>query len=374
MKKKLLALVLCSFMVFATACGPNSNSSSKADTSDKGSAMAKIAKDDIKVGFIYIGDVKDGGYTQAHDQGRIAIEKMGIKCKYLENVKEDQTSVTTAIEELIADKCNVIYATSFGFGKFTKDLAAKYPNVYFGHATGSETANNMSTYMGRIEEPRYLAGIVAGLKTKSNKIGYVAAFPISEVIRGINAFTLGVRSVNPNATVEVAWTNTWYDAAKEKQAAQTLLNKGCDVMAQHQDSTATQKAAEEVGAFAIGYNTSTPDAAPKAYLTAPLFHWEKFYTADVQSIIDGKWKSQHYWEGLKAGMVSLDKLSVNCAEGTQAKVDAAQKSITDGSLNIFAGPIKDNTGAEKVAKGKSLSDDEVWNMNWFVEGVIGSIK
>ncbi len=376
MKKKIFALALASLMVLATACGPKKDdSSSKAEGSNTQSTQLKaIAKGDLKVGFVYIGDINDGGYTQAHNQGRIELEKMGIKCKSFENVKEDATEVTSAIENLIAEGCNVIYSTSFGFGKYTKEMAKKYPKVYFGHATGGEYTSNMTTYMGRVEEPRYLAGIVAGLKTKSNKIGYVGAFPISEVIRGINAFTLGVRSVNPNATVEVAWTNTWYDPAKEKQAAQSLLNKGCDVMAQHQDSTATQVAAQEAGAFAIGYNKSTPNAAPKAYLTAPLFHWEKFYVADVQSIIDGKWVAKNQWEGMTTGMVSLDKLTSNCAPGTQEKVDEAQKKILDGSLTIFAGPIKDNTGAEKVKDGDKMSDDKIWNMDWFVEGVIGSPK
>lgn len=375
MKKKILALALASLMVFATACGPKDDSSSKAEgNSTQSSQLKAIAKDDLKVGFVYIGDINDGGYTQAHDQGRLALEKMGIECKYVENVKEEATEVTTAIENLVADGCNVIYSTSFGFLKATEAMAKKYPKVYFGHATGGEYTSNMTTYMGRVEEPRYLAGIVAGLKTKSNKIGYVGAFPIGEVIRGINAFTLGVKSVNPDATVEVAWTNTWYDPAKEKQAAQSLLNKGCDVMAQHQDSTATQVAAQEAGAFAIGYNKSTPTAAPKAYLTAPLFHWEKFYVADIQTIIDGKWVAKNQWEGMSTGMVSLDNLSSLCAEGTKEKVEEAQKKILDGSLTIFAGPIKDNTGAVKVKDGEKMADNDIWNMDWFVEGVIGSTK
>ncbi len=376
MKKKILALALASLMVFATACGPKKDdSSSKAEGNVTQSTQLKaIAKDDLKVGFVYIGDINDGGYTQAHDQGRIELEKMGIKCKYVENVKEEATEVTTAIENLIAGGCNVIYSTSFGFGKYTKEMAKKYPKVYFGHATGGEYTGNMTTYMGKVEEPRYLAGIVAGLKTKSNEIGYVGAFPIGEVIRGINAFTLGVRSVNPNATVEVAWTNTWYDPAKEKQAAQSLLNKGCDVMAQHQDSTATQVAAQEAGAYAIGYNLPTPTAAPKAYLTAPLYHWDIFYKKDIQSIIDGEWQAKNIWDGMSTGMVSLDKLTSNCAPGTQEKVDAAQKKILDGSFTIFAGPIKDNTGAVKVKEGEKMSDDNIWNMDWFVEGVIGSAK
>ncbi len=373
--KKLLALALVSVMMLATACGPTNNTSS---TSDKGATsetkLEPIAKKDLKVGFVYIGDTKDGGYTQSHDAGRLALEADGIECSYVENVDEEQTAVTGAIQNLIDANCNVIYTTSFGFGPFTEEIAAQNPDIYFGHATGGEFKGNMTTYMGKVYEARYLAGIVAAMKTTSNKIGYVAAKPIGEVIRGINAFTLGVKSINPEATVEVIFTNTWYDPTVEKTAALNLLNKGCDVLTQHQDSTATQKAAEEKGAFCIGYNKPTPDAAPRAYLTAPLFHWEKFYTSDVQKIIDGTWKSENVWNGLDTGMVSLDKLTSLCPEGTQAKVDEALEAIKKGDLKIFAGEIKNQKGEVKVKKGEVLSDENIWNMNWFVEGVIGSIN
>src|SRR5574344_1107529 len=211
------------------------------------------------------------------------------------------------------------------------------------------------------------------MKTTANKIGYVAAFPLPECIRGINAFTLGVQSVNPNATVEVKWTNTWYDPAVEKQAALDLLNGGCDVLEQHQDSTAAQLAAQEKGAFAIGYNTSTPNAAPAAYLTAPLFHWEVFYKDDVDAILNGTWTSRAYWEGLSSGMVSLDNLTALCAPGTQEAVDKMQSKIADGSCKIYAGPLSEQDRNRKVAEGTTMTDDEVWNMGWFVKGVIGTI-
>jgi basic membrane protein A len=259
------------------------------------------------------------------------------------------------------------------FIDYVVKAAKDHPDVYFGHCSGYQTAENLSTYFGKIYQARYLAGIAAGMKTKADKIGYVAAFPIPEVIRGINAFTLGVQSVNPDATVEVIWTNTWYDPAVEKQAAIELLNKGCDVMAQHQDSTATQIAAQEKGAFAVGYNTSTPDAAPNAYLTAPLFHWEKFYVDDVQKLMDGTWTSRSYWEGLASGMVSLDDLTKNCAEGTADAVAAAQAKIESGELEPFTGPIADQSGTVKVAQGTKMTDEEIWNMGWFIKGVIGTI-
>ncbi len=376
MKKKILALLLASMLVLALAACGNGNATPSADPSEAptesqavSSELKAIPKEELKVGFIYIGDINDGGYTQAHDKGRLALEEMGISCLYKENVQEN-ADCETAVRELIDQGCNVIYATSFGHMTYTANVAKEYPNVYFGHATGNMTLSNMCNYMGRVIEARYLTGIVAGLSTKSNKIGYVAAKPIPEVIRGINAFTLGVRSVNPDATVEVIWTDTWYDVAKERQAAVELLGKGVDVLAQHQDSTACQLAAQEAGALCIGYNTSTPDAAPKAYLTAALFNWAKFYTDNVQSIIDGTWKPASYWEGLKAGWVDIDKLTDLCPEGAQAKVDEAKQAIIDGSLVLFSGEVKDQNGEVKAT---DMTNDAIYNMTWFVEGVIGTI-
>jgi basic membrane protein A and related proteins len=356
-----MALAVCMAALVVTGCSKKSDVKS-----------TKLTKDNIKVGFVYIGSINDEGYTQAHDKGRLALEGEGIKCMYVENVPEN-ADCEKAIRDLIDQGCNVIYTTSFGFMDATIKVAQEYPNVKFGHCSGYKRAANVSTYFGRAYEARYLAGIVAGMKTKANKIGYVAAFPLPECIRGINAFTLGVQSVNPNATVEVMWTNTWYDPAVEKQAALELLNKGCDLLEQHQDSTAAQLAAQEKGAYAIGYNTSSPDAAPKAYLTAPLFHWEVFYKNDVDTILNGTWQSRAYWEGLSSGMTSLDKLTDLCAPGTQDAVDKVQAKVIDGSLKIFAGPLSDQSGTVKIAEGTTMTDDEIWNMNWFVKGVIGNI-
>ena len=341
-------------------------------TKDAGGAGAKPNKDNLKVGFIYIGSIHDEGYTQAHDKGRLALEKMGVKCAYVENVPEN-ADCEKAIRDLIDQGCNVIYTNSFGFMDWTLKVANDFPNVYFGHCSGYKRADNMSTYFGKIYQARYLSGIAAGYKTTANKIGYVAAFPIPEVIRGINAFTLGVQSVNPNATVEVIWTSTWYDPAVEKQGAIELLNKGCDVIAQHQDTTAPQIAAQERGAFAVGYNTSTANAAPRAYLTAPLFHWEVFYVDDVKHVIAGDWKSRAYWEGLANGTVTLDSLTANNDPRAEAKIHDIQTRIINGTFEPFTGPLSDQSGAVKVPAGTKMSDDEIWNMGWFVKGVIGII-
>lgn len=368
MKKALLAIFMAAAMCFSTACANNTGSTAS-DAGTSGTA----ANSDIKVGFVYIGKINDEGYTQAHDKGRLALEEMGIQTAYIEEVPETVADCSSAIQSLIDKGCNVVYTTSFGFMDATVEMAAKYPDVKFAHCSGYKTADNLSTYFGKVYQARYLSGIAAGMKTAVNKIGYVAAKPIPEVIRGINAFTLGVQSVNPEATVEVIFTDTWYDPATEKQAALELLNKGVDVIAQHQDTTAPQVAAEEKGAFCIGYNVATPNAAPKAYLTAPLFNWPTFYVDDVQKIIDGTWTSRAYWEGLAANMTSLDTLTDLCADGTAEKVDAAKAAIISGELEPFTGPIKNQNGEVVVAEGTKMTDDEIWNMSWFVEGVIGTI-
>ncbi|MEG1687712.1 MAG: BMP family ABC transporter substrate-binding protein, partial [Angelakisella sp.] len=312
----------------------------------------------------------------AHDQGRKEmIKNLGLRddqTLIVENVPEDAGCAKT-IRDLIDQGCNVIYATSFGHGSWAAEVAKEHPEVYFGHATGNDTLPNMSNYMGRVYEARYLAGIAAGMKTKVGKIGYVAAMPIPEVVRGADAFTLGVRSVNPTATVELLWTNAWYDPANEKAAAQQLINNGADVIAQHCDTTGPQIAANDAGVACVGYNAPTLNAAPKAYLTAPLFHWGAFYTKDVQSIMDGTWTSQRFWGGINTGMVSLDALSANNADGVAAKVAEAQKKIEAGELFVFTGPIKDNTGKEMVASGAQMADADMESMMWLVDGIVGSV-
>ncbi|MDY4587875.1 MAG: BMP family ABC transporter substrate-binding protein [Oscillospiraceae bacterium] len=378
MKKKLLAALMAAAMLLTGCSGGNSSS----DSSASGSSAAEsgtdstAANNDIKVGFVYIGSINDGGYTQAHDKGRLAIEEqLGVKTAYIENVEENVSAVTTAIDTLIEENgCNLIYTNSFGFMDGTLQMAKDYPDVKFAHCSGYQRADNMSTYFGKAYQARYLTGIVAGMKTEKNYIGYVAAKPIPEVIRGINAFTLGVQSVNPDAKVEVYFTNTWYDPTEEKNGALALLNKGVDVIAQHQDTTAPQVAAQEKGAYCIGYNFPTPDAAPEAYLTAACFDWATFYVDDCKRAIDGTWTSRAYWEGLSEHMTYVDTLTSLCAEGTQEKVDAAQAAIIDGTLEPFTGPLYDQDGNLKVEEGVKMTDDEIWNMDWYVQGVITSTQ
>ncbi len=361
--KKIFALMLALVMTLAimlTGCGSKEESGN--DTGKK---------EDVKLGFLYVGPVGDEGWTYSHDQGRKYVEKeLGLQPSVIkESVKEDAAEVQKVIEDMIDQGCNVIIGTSFGFMDGMAKAAAEHPDVKFLHCSGYTTADNMSNYFGRMYQARYLSGIVAGMKTKSNVIGYVAAFEIPEVVRGINAFTLGVRSVNPKAVVKVKWTNTWYDPAKEKEAAKALLDEGSDVITQHQDTAGPQQAAEEKGVFSIGYNTNMEAKAPKAYMTAPVWNWGPYYVSQVKAIMDGTWKSESHWGGMEEGIVDLAPLTKNAPQGAEEKVKKAKEDIISGTNKVFVGPIKDNKGQEKVAKDKVVADEELLKMDWFVEGV-----
>ncbi len=366
MKKILLkagALLMTGMLVLA-GCAPKAA---------EGGNAAKTEKS-AKVGFIYVGPTGDGGWSYAHDQGRKYLEEqLGVETIIKESVPETQ-EVEKVAADMIDQGCNVIFATSFGYMDYIEKMSKEYPEVKFFHCSGYKTTENMTAYFGRVYQARYLSGIVAGMQTKTNKIGYVAAFPIPEVIRGINAFTLGAQSVNPDVKVQVTWTNTWYDPAKEKDAAVALLDTGADIIAQHQDTAGPQQAAEERGVWAVGYNSDMSSFAPKANLTSAVWNWGPYYVQAVQSVIDGTYKSESYWKGLDAGIVDLSPLTANAPEGAQAKVDEAKKAILDGTLNPFAGPIKDQSGAEKVAAGSAMTDEEMLSFDWFVEGVEGEIK
>ncbi len=361
--KKVLAVFLAVLMIFAiVAVG----------------GCAEKKDEALKVGVLYISPKTDGGYSQAHAEGIAAAKaQLGDKIiiREIENVDDTDVAATNnAIENLVNEGCKLIFTTSYGYMDPTLAAATKYPNVKFAHCSGYKTnGTNMDAYFGQIETGRYLAGIVAGLMTKNNKLGYVAAFPIPEVIRGINSYTLGAQSVNPDATVQVVWTNTWFDMAIEKASAEALLAEGVDVMAQHQDSPAAIEAAEAAGAFAIGYDL-TYAGAPDAYLTAPLWGWGVYYTYKIQQVLDGKWQIENYWGGMKEGVAKLDALSPLVSEEAKAAVEAARATVTDqGNAFVFAGPIYDQAGNLKVAEGESLSYEDQMGMLWFVQGVIGEL-
>lgn len=328
----------------------------------------------IKVGFLYVGPIGDGGYSYAHNEGRLYLEKeLKVQTIYKESVKEDKAEVEKVVEDMIEQGANVIIGTSFGFQDGLVSEASKHKDIKFLHCSGYETAENLSQYFGKIHEMMYLDGIVAGLKTKSNTLGFVGAFPIPEVIRNIDAFTLGAKSVNPNVKVKVNWTNTWYDPAKEKEAALALIDAGADVIAQHQDTAGPQQAAESKGVFSIGYNTDMSSTAPKANLTSAVWNWGPYYVKQVKAIMDGTWKSEKYWGEYSDGIVDMAPLTSLVPSNAKDAVEKAKADLKSGKNKVFTGPLKDQNGAIKVEAGKTMTDDEVWNINWFVEGVEGTI-
>jgi basic membrane protein A len=329
---------------------------------------------DMKVGFVYVGSIGDAGWTFAHDQARKYVESKlpWVETMYVERVPPG-ADFERVVREMIQQGATVIFGTSFGYMDFMVNLAAQFPNVKFMHATGFKTAPNMSAYFGRVEDARFLSGMVAGLKTKTNRLGYVAAHPIPEVILGLNAFTLGARLVNPQATVQVVWTNTWFDPAREREAAITLLDAGADVIGQHQDSPAAQQAAQERGAFGTGNNSDMRHMAPKATLTGPVWNWGPFYVEILQSIRDGKWEStRHRWA--MPDIVDLGPFNdALVPKDVQERVLAKRQQIIDGTFFPFTGPIKDQTGAVRVPAGVRMTEAELLGMNWLIEGVVGSL-
>lgn len=327
----------------------------------------------FKAGFIYIGPVGDAGWTNAHDQGRKYLEKkLGIETIYLESVPEGAESISS-MENLIALGCKVIYATSFGYMDPVQEIAKKYPNIIFEHCSGYKRAKNVGTYFGRIYQADFLAGIIAGSMSKSGKIGYVAPHPIPEVVRGINAFLLGARISNPNATLKVVWVNAWYDPSAEKEAALSLIESGCDFIAHGQDSPAANQAAEENGLYSIGYNTDMRKFAPKSHLTAPIWNWGPLYVKMTKSVMDGTWKSEDLWPGFEEDIIRLAPISDLVPDSVKVKVLYYKEEIKNGKYKIFKGPIKDQKGNIKVKSGEVLSDKDLLEMFWFVEGVIGNL-
>lgn len=332
----------------------------------------------VKVGFVYVGPIGDMGWTYAHDQGRLALEEAipTVETTYIESVPETAADAERVIRQLAQDGNRVIFTTSFGYMDPTITVAEDFPETVFIHISGYKTADNVGTAFGKIEEPRYVSGLIAGRMSASGSLGYVAAFPIPEVIRGINAFTLGVRKANPAATVKVVWTNTWFDPQTERLAAEALLDGGADVIAQHQDTAGPSQAAEARGKFSVGYNSDQSASAPKAVLTCPIWLWGPFYAQTVQQVIDGTWATSQFWGGWVDGIVGLSPISDLVPEEVRTEAEAEAAKFQSGEqtiFTIFTGPLNDQSGAEKVASGTEMTGEELLGMIWFVEGVDGDL-
>jgi simple sugar transport system substrate-binding protein len=329
---------------------------------------------DLKVGFIYVGPIGDHGWSYRHNEGRLAIEKaLGDKVAttYVESVSEG-ADAERVITQLASSGHNLIFTTSFGYMNPTLKVAKKFPNVKFEHATGYKRADNVSTYSGRFYEGRYVQGVIAGMMTKTNVAGYVASFPIPEVVRGINSFIRGMRSVNPEATVKVVWVNSWYDPGKEGDAAKALIDQGADIISQHTDSPAPLQTAENRGVLGFGQASDMSKFAPKAQLTAIVDDWDPYYIQQAKAVLDGTWKSMDTWAGLKEGMVAMAPFT-NMPDNVAAKAQEVLDMIKSGELHPFQGPVVNQAGEVVAEEGTVLDDGVLLGMNYYVEGVEGSL-
>lgn len=338
-----------------------------------------IPAEDIKVGVLYISDPAEGsGYSYTHDLGILGMmSNLGLSEDQIERKivgDTDSEGTEEAVDEFVSDGCNVIFATSWGYMEKIAEMAEKYPDVYFSHGSGyMSNGKNFNNYFGRIYQARYLSGIVAGMNTKTNRLGYVAAQDISnsEVTGGINAFAIGAASVNPEAEIYVAVTHSWYDPEKEEAAARKLLDMGCDVMTQHCDTPYPMTLAQEYGVYGIGYNSDMSKEVPEACLCSVIWNWSAYYTSAVGSIIEGTWTGENYYGGISEGLVQITDLASFCTEGTQEKVTEAVNDILSGRNNVFDGEMKTNTGEVVGSAGSTLDDATITGaMNWYYENVI----
>lgn len=361
---------------YATNEGYTSTEAS-AQTSD--SKQTYISKDDMKVGVLYISDPSEGsGYSYTHDLGIQGMqENLGLNSDQIERkIVDDSDAAATekAIKECIDDGCRIIFTTSWGYMETTSEMAEQYPDVYFSHGTGYlSNGKNFNNYFGRIYQARYLSGIVAGMNTKSNKIGYVAAQDSSnsEVTGGIDAFAIGVESVNPDAEIYVVVTNSWYDPDKEKAASEQLLDMGCDVMAQHCDTAYPQTLAQDRGVYGIGYNSDMSKETPDSCLTSVIWNWSAYYTSAVKSVMNGTWDGSNYYGGMAEGLVGITDLAGFAADGTQEKVDKATAAILSGENNVFDGVLETNTGDTIGSEGSTLDDATITGgINWYYRNVV----
>ncbi len=329
-----------------------------------------LGADPLKVGFIYVGPIGDHGWSYQHDQGRLAVEKaLGkrVKTLYIEKVAEGPDT-ERAITRLARQGAGLIFTTSFGFMDPTIKVAKRFPKVRFEHATGYKRARNVSTYSSRFYEGRYVIGRIAARMSKSGVAGYIASFPIPEVVRGINAFMLGAQSINPNFTLKTVWVNSWFDPGKEADAAKVLIGQGADIITQHTDSTAAMQIAGEKGALAFGQASDMIKFGPKTQLTAIIDDWRPYYIQRTKAVLDGSWKSMDTWGGMSTGMVGMAPYT-NMPADVAAMAKATEEKIRSGKMHAFAGPIHKQDGSLAVGVGKHLDDGTLLGMNWYVRGI-----
>ena len=340
-------------------------------------SQTKAPAEPVKAGFVYVSPITEAGWTRQHDEGRKAVEAAlggGVKTTFVENVPEGPDA-ERVIRDLAATGHQIIFTPSFGYMEPTLKVAQDFPGVKFESITGYKQAANVATANARYYEGRYLAGIAAGRMSKTGVAGYVAGFPIPEGLQGINAFALGMRSVNPQATVKVVWLNVWFDPPKERDAAMALFNQDVDVIAFHTGSTAVMAAAQERGKMAVAYHSDMRRVGPDAQIVAVTHQWGDYYTARVRAVQSGTWKSGNVWGGVKEGMIRVGDFGSKVPPAVQQEVLARQKDIAAGKLHPFHAvqAVRDNEGREVIAKGQTLGDAQILGMNWLTEGVVGKI-
>ncbi|MDR0217090.1 MAG: BMP family ABC transporter substrate-binding protein [Comamonas sp.] len=359
-------------MAVLTACGKKEEAPAAPANAP---AAAASAADKLKVGFMYVSPIGDGGWTYQHELGRKAIqEKFGdkIETSMVESVPES-ADAERVMRDMISQGNKLIFATSFGYQDFVQKVAADAKDVKFEHATGYKTADNAAVYDTKTFEGAYLAGIVAGAMTKTKTVGVVASVPIPEVVRNVNSFVLGAQSVDPSIKAKVVWVNEWFAPPKESEAATSLINGGVDVMYQNTNSPAVLKTAEERGARAFGKDGDMSAFAPKAHLGSAVIDWTPYYTKVVEDMLAGKWQTGNYWWGVKEGAIDLKKIADDVPQEIKDKVEKAKAGMKDGSFAVWTGPIKDNTGKEVLESGKVADDAWLRGINFYVNGIEGTV-
>lgn len=346
-RRKTLAALAATAVLALAGCGKKEAEKPAESAAPASAPAAEQKAEPLKVAFVYIGPVGDAGWTYAHDAGRKAVEeKYGdkVKTSFVENVPESAADAERVFRDLAAQGNKVIFGTSFGYMESMLKVAKEFPDVKFEHATGFKTADNLAQYDVRTYEGAYLAGVVAGKMSKTGKMGVVASVPIPEVIRNIDSFTIGARSVNPKATVKVVWVNKWFDPGKEREAATTLIGQGVDMLMQNTDSAAVVQTAQEKGVYAFGWDSDMSKFGEKAHLAASVISWGVYYNKVVGDVLANQWKNGTTWWGVKEGMIDLKGFNAVVPDDVKALVEERKKGIADGSAPIWKGPLKDNTG------------------------------
>ena len=380
-QRRSLQLAAVSAAVLAlTACGktdapkPAEPASAPAPAEQAAPAASDAGSAPMKVAFAYIGPVGDGGWSFAHDNARKAVEKEfagRITTSYVESVS-DTADAERVLREMASNN-QVVFGTTFGYMQAMQKVAGDFPNVKFEHATGYKTAPNLSTYDTRTYEGAYLAGVVAGAMSKTNTVGVVGSVPIPEVLRNINSFTLGAQSMNPKIKTKVVWVNEWFAPPKETEAATSLINGGADILFQNTDSPAVLKTAEEKGKRAFGWDSDMTSYGPKAHLASAIFDPSKYYIQTAKSVIDGTWKSQQSWWGVKEDAIDIVSLAADVPPEVKAKVEEVKKGLKDGTFSIWKGPIASQDGKELIAADKVADDAFLKGVNFYVKGVEGKV-